>query len=63
MPSAGHIVDQATLLLSLQREIAELRKRNEEVSTKNKQEIQALCRENEIHEEEVDRGKTVHRAD
>jgi len=38
--------DQTALLLSLQREMAELRRRNEEVSRKNKQEIEALRKEN-----------------
>jgi len=40
-------VDQATLLLSLQREMAKLRRRNKEVSRKNEKEIQALRRDNE----------------
>ena len=39
--------DQTTLLLSLQRKMAEMRRKNEEVSRKNEQEIQALRRENE----------------
>jgi len=39
--------NQTAMLLSLQKEMVELRRRNEEVSRKNEQEIQALCRENE----------------
>jgi len=39
--------DQTTLLLSLQIEMIDLRRRNEEVSRKNEQEIQALRKKNE----------------
>ena len=39
--------DQTMLLLSLQREMAEMRKKAEEATQKNKQELQVLRRENE----------------
>ena len=39
--------DQATLLLSLQREMAEMKRKTEEAGKKNKQEMQALKKENE----------------
>jgi len=38
--------DQTALLLSQQREMVELRRRNEELSRKNEQEIEVFCREN-----------------
>ena len=39
--------DQTMLLLSLQREMAEMKRRTEEVVQKNEQEMQALRREND----------------
>jgi len=49
--------DQEMLLLSLQREMAEMKRMTEEVVQKNEQEMQAFRRENE---EEADGGGTVH---
>ena len=39
--------EQMTLLMSLQRKMAEMKQRNEEVTRKNEEEILALKRENE----------------
>ena len=39
--------DQTMLLLSLQREMAEMRRKAEEAAQKNEQELQVLRRENE----------------
>jgi len=40
-------VDRTMLLLSLQREMAEMRRKAEEVAQRNEQELQVLRRENE----------------
>ena len=48
--------DQTTLLLSLQREMAEMRRRAEEVAQKNEQELQVLRRENKEMKKKLGEG-------
>jgi len=49
-------VDQAMLLLSLQREMVEMKRKNEEVTKKNEYEIQALQKENEEMKKKLMQG-------
>ena len=48
--------DQTMLLLSLQREMAEMRRRTEEAAQKNEQELQVLRRENEEMKKKLGKG-------
>jgi len=49
--------DQAMLLLSLQREMVEMKKKTEEITMKNEQEIQALRKENEVMKKKLVEGE------
>jgi len=52
--------DQMALLLSLQREMAEMKRKNEKVMRKNEQEMQALRTENEeMKKKLVEEGPSV----
>ena len=48
--------DQTMLLLSLQREMAEMRRKAEEATQKNEQELQVLRRENEDMRKKLGEG-------
>ena len=48
--------DQTILLLSLQREMAEMRRKTEEAAQKNEQELQVLRRENEEMRKKMGEG-------
>ena len=48
--------DQLTVLMSLQREMTELKRRNGELTRKNEQKIQALRRENEDMKKKLVKG-------
>jgi len=48
--------DQTMLLLSLQREMAEMKRKTEETAQKNEQELQVLCRENEDMKKKLGEG-------
>jgi len=52
--------DQAMLLLSLQREMTEMKRRAKEVVQKNGQEMQALRRENEEMKKKLMKGCLHH---
>ena len=49
-------VDQTMLLLCLQREMAEMKRKTEETAQKNKQELQVLRRENEEMKKKLGEG-------
>jgi len=49
-------VDQAMLLLSLQREMVEIKRRTEEIVQKNEQQMQALRRENDEMKKKLMKG-------
>ena len=52
--------DQLTLLMSLQKGMTKMKRRNEEVTRKNEEEIQALQRENEdMKKKLVERGPSI----